>query len=442
MESVNIFTDKQICIIGTGGFAREVYCCLEDIFKYEGVSFDNKVVFSDIDSCENDVVVMGQKRIPIIKESDLDVYQYVLFVAIGDSMLRRKVVEKYPNDVQYATIIHPTAVISDYATIGDGSIVTANCVVTCNINIGKQCHLNLNTTIGHDCEIGDYFTTAPGVHISGICNIGDRVYFGTNACVKQGINICDEVIVGMGSVVVKDIMESGIAYGNPCKIVSNVKFMGGGKTDSVIIGAGTYGEVYLSYLKEIGINVIAFMDNNPKLYGTSVKGIPVVGSEELLETQEWKDKVANVFCPIGNNPLRRKILGKVRSLGYRTPCFIHQDSIISDNVDISEEAVYILPDSVVMPYVTIEKDCMVSMNSKIAHHSVLKEGCFVSTGVNFGANIFADYNSYMGIGSLIMTGVKKLGKDCLIGAGSVVIRDVEDNAVVVGNPAKVLKYKS
>lgn len=46
------------------------------------------------------------------------------------------------------------------------------------------------------------------------------------------------------------------------------------------------------------------------------------------------------------------------------------------------------------------------------------------------------------MGATVMTGVKKLGKDCLIGAGSVVIRDVEDNAVVVGNPAKVLKYKS
>lgn len=57
MESVNIFTDKQICIIGIGGFAREVYCCLEDIFKYKGVSFDDKVLFSDVDSCENDFIV-------------------------------------------------------------------------------------------------------------------------------------------------------------------------------------------------------------------------------------------------------------------------------------------------------------------------------------------------------------------------------------------------
>jgi sugar O-acyltransferase (sialic acid O-acetyltransferase NeuD family) len=440
MESVNIFTDKQICIIGTGGFAREVYCCLEDIFKYKGVSFDNKAVFSDVDSCENDVVVMGQKRIPIIKESKLDVYKYVLFVAIGDSMLRKKVVEKYPNDVQYATIIHPTAVISDYATIGEGSIVTANCVVTCNINIGKQCHLNLNTTIGHDCEIGDYFTTAPGVHISGICNIGDRVYFGTNACVKQGINICDDVIVGMGSVVVKDINESGIAYGNPCKIVSNVKFMGGVNNKSVIIGAGTYGEVYLSYLQECGIEVVAFMDNNPTLVGTYIKGIRVVGSEDLLETEEWKHKVSNVYCPIGNNPLRRKILSRVKELGYNTPYFIHPSACIADNVSIAE-GVYVLPQTVIMPFTKIDKYCMISMNAKIAHHSILEEGCFISTGVNFGANIHALKDAYMGIGSLIMTGVKIVGENSLIGAGSIVIRDVPDNAVMVGNPAKVLKYK-
>jgi hypothetical protein len=62
MESVNIFTGKQICIIGTGGFAREVYCCLEDIFKHKGISFDDKVVFSDVDGCENDFIVDCEKR--------------------------------------------------------------------------------------------------------------------------------------------------------------------------------------------------------------------------------------------------------------------------------------------------------------------------------------------------------------------------------------------
>jgi sugar O-acyltransferase (sialic acid O-acetyltransferase NeuD family) len=226
MESINIFTEKQICIVGTGGFAREVYCCLEDIFNLNGLSFENRVVFSDVDSCEKDFVLMGEKTIPIIKESNLDFSKYVFFIAVGETVIRKKIVEKYSEyNVQYATIIHPSAIISNYANIGEGSIVTANCVITCNIKIGKQAHLNLGTTIGHDCVIGDYFTTAPSVNLSGNCEIGDSVYIGTNACVKQGIVICDNVTIGMGSVVVKDIKESGVAYGNPCKLVTN--FSGG-----------------------------------------------------------------------------------------------------------------------------------------------------------------------------------------------------------------------
>lgn len=439
MESINIFTEKQICIVGTGGFAREVYCCLEDIFSSKNKSFENKVVFSDVDSCEKDFVLMGEKSIPIIKESDLDFSNYVFFIAVGEPTIRKKIVEKYSKyNVEYATIIHPTAVISNYVKIGEGSIVTANSILNCNISIGKHANLNFNTTIGHDCEIGDYFTTAPSVNISGNCEIGESVYFGTNSCVKQGISICDNVTIGMGSVVVKDITDSGIAYGNPCKSVT--KFSGGVNKKSVIIGAGTYGEVYLSYLQECGIEVVAFMDNNPALHGTYVKGIPVVGSEDLLETDEWKQKISNVYCPIGNNPLRRKILNKVSELGYNTPYFIHPSACIADNVSIAD-GVYVLPQTVIMPFTRIDKYCMISMNAKIAHHSILEEGCFISTGVNFGANIHALKDAYMGIGSLIMTGVKIVGENSLIGAGSIVIRDVPDNAVMVGNPAKVLKYK-
>jgi UDP-3-O-[3-hydroxymyristoyl] glucosamine N-acyltransferase len=83
--------------------------------------------------------------------------------------------------------------------------------------IGKHSQINLMTTIGHDCIIGDYFTTAPSVQISGNINIGNNVYFGTKSSAKQKISICDNVIIGMNSGVVKDINESGTYIGTPCK---------------------------------------------------------------------------------------------------------------------------------------------------------------------------------------------------------------------------------
>lgn len=213
-KSHNLFTDKQICIIGTGGFAREVYCCLVDIFHSDEVSIKDKVVFLDKDELCMQDTVMGCK---LIKESTFDANKYVAFIAVGEPHIREKIYNKYPKETEYATIIHPSAVVSDWAEIGEGSIITACCVVTCNIKIGKQAHINLNSTIGHDCVIGDFFTTAPDANISGICNFGNRVYFGTNSCVKQGISICDDVTIGMGGVVVKDIQERGVYIGNPLR---------------------------------------------------------------------------------------------------------------------------------------------------------------------------------------------------------------------------------
>lgn len=89
--------------------------------------------------------------------------------------------------------------------------------MTCQIKIGDFAQLNLGTTIGHDCIIGDFFTTAPSVNISGICNIGKKVYFGTSAAIRQNLKVCDNVNIGMGAMVVKDITEPGTYVGIPAK---------------------------------------------------------------------------------------------------------------------------------------------------------------------------------------------------------------------------------
>ena len=105
----------------------------------------------------------------------------------------------------------------------------------------------------------------------------------------------------------------------------------------------------------------------------------------------------------------------------------------------SGEGVYILLGTTIMPFTTIKNYVMISMGVHLAHHSILEEGVFLSTGCNFGASITANKYAYCGISSTIMTGIKELGENCLIGAGAVVVKDVEANTVVAGVPAKVLR---
>lgn len=209
---------------------------------------------------------------------------------------------------------------------------------------------------------------------------------------------------------------------------------------SVIIGAGKYGEIYLSYLQESGVDVVGFLDDDPAVAGCSYGSVPVLGPISILPSLKQTHGVEAVYCPLGNNSLRVKFLRQAKELGYAVPNYIHPSVILSPNVTIGE-GVYILLGSQVMPYTEIADFVMISMNVSIAHHNILKSGTFLSTGCNFGASIVAEENTYCGIGSTIMTGLHRLGRNCLIGAGAVVIKDVPDGAVMAGVPAKIIKYK-
>lgn len=202
-------------IIGTGGFAREVYFVIEEMgLKNEFGGFLEPAQYWKSEF--NEKRIYGHK---ILHQEDFNSKTDEAIIGIGDPVLRHKVTQQLPPDTHYSTVIHPSASISKYVKIGEGAIITAGCIITVDIEIGKQCQLNLLSTIGHDCKIGDFFTTAPDVNISGLCNIGNFVYFGTNASIKQGISVCDNVTIGMGATVLKNINESGIYIGSPAKLL-------------------------------------------------------------------------------------------------------------------------------------------------------------------------------------------------------------------------------
>lgn len=189
-------------LIGSGGFADEIKSHMNDF---------NMVCFVD-----DEYFIQNEKNIKPL--SQFNPFEYEVLIAIGNPIDRMNVVNKMPENTKYFSFIHNSAqILGNDVEIGEGSVVCAGVIITTNVKVGKHAHLNLLTTIGHDSNIGNFFTTAPGAKISGNCIIGDNVYFGTNSSLKQKIKICNDVTIGLNAGVVKNIEEPGIYIGVPAK---------------------------------------------------------------------------------------------------------------------------------------------------------------------------------------------------------------------------------
>ena len=190
-------------LIGYGGHAREVMCQMNQKLD----------CFVDDEFLDSNTLSL----------SKFDPNIYEVMICISNPKDRYEIVNKLPKETKYFSFIHPTALIlSDDVYIDEGSFIGAYSILTTNIKIGKHSILNRYCQIGHDSQSGDYLTMMPGSVISGNCNVGTRVYFGTNSSVKEKINICDDVTIGLNSGVVKNINESGIYGGVPCKLIKQI----------------------------------------------------------------------------------------------------------------------------------------------------------------------------------------------------------------------------
>lgn len=115
----------------------------------------------------------------------------------------------------FATIIAPTAHVSKYAQIGEGTVVMHHAMVNSDAIIGDGCIINTFANIEHEVVVGDFCHISTGVMINGEAIIGEGCFIGSQSVVNQCVNICPRCVIGSGSVVSRNLNHSGVYQGNP-----------------------------------------------------------------------------------------------------------------------------------------------------------------------------------------------------------------------------------
>jgi len=209
---------KKTAIIGSGGFGREIIELILSINKekklYDLIGFfdDNK---------KKGELINGYPILGKISEINKIDYKLNIVIAIGDPKIKKSIITKIRNSkIDFPILIHPSVLIGDNdIKIGRGTLICANCIITCNISIEKFVTLNLSCTVGHDSIIKEYSSLMPAVNISGEVLIENQVYVGTGAKIINKLTIGEKATIGAGAVVSKSLPPNCTAVGVPAKVI-------------------------------------------------------------------------------------------------------------------------------------------------------------------------------------------------------------------------------
>ena len=145
-----------------------------------------------------------------------------VIVAIGNNLVRLEK-QRLLRDAgaSIVSIIHPSAVVSSYASVGSGTVIFAGAVINAFASFGEAVIINTQASVDHDCIFANGVHICPGTHIAGNVTIGEASWVWIGSSIIQQLSITDHVYIGAGSVVVKDIEESGTYFGVPAKLIKS-----------------------------------------------------------------------------------------------------------------------------------------------------------------------------------------------------------------------------
>lgn len=205
---------KTLAIIGSGELGMQIAN-----FAIQDKHYQEVVFFDDFETSleKNGYKVLGNTE--KILQAFMDKKFDELIIGIGYNHLekRKEIYLKFKKNIPFGKIIHSTTIKDNTAKIMDGTIIYPGNILDKNVIISENCLINLGCIIAHDSKIGSHSFLAPGVKIAGFVSIGEKAFLGINSTIIDSKNITNDVKIGGGTTVTKDIEEAGTYVGCPAR---------------------------------------------------------------------------------------------------------------------------------------------------------------------------------------------------------------------------------
>lgn len=207
----------------------------------------------------------------------------------------------------------------------------------------------------------------------------------------------------------------------------------------IIVGAGGFGREVAWLIEEMNKkkkewNIVGFVDDDKTLQGNIINGFEVVGDIEWLKKQELY-----VISAIGDPISKKKIVNKLEGSRNRYPVLIHPSVIYSDKVTFGEGSI-ICAGNIITTNIEIGKHVIINLDCTIGHDAIIGDYSTILPSVNISGYVNIEKCVSIGTGAAIIQGIA-IGNNTIIGAGSVVIKDLPPNCTAVGSPAKPIKFR-
>jgi len=211
----------------------------------------------------------------------------------------------------------------------------------------------------------------------------------------------------------------------------------------LVLGADPQARIIPDILESLdNLELLGFVEwgEGRKFLIGDAAGFPVFNGTQFPEEIKSKLGPFEVIIAMSRMEKRKELIRQVHDIPLTPVSIIHPSAIISKSAKIGRGCL-IAPGVIIGPGVDIGDHTILNSAVTIDHDTVIQENVIMGSGVHLPGYVKVLSHTFIGVGSCCVNGVT-IGHNCLIGAGSVVTKDVPDNVIAAGVPAKEIRKKT